>query len=332
MQKVYIIAEAGVNHNGDINIAKALIDAASDAKADAVKFQSFKAKNLTSKIAPKAAYQMQTTNPAQTQYEMLKALELSYDDHIELIKHAKSRKIEFLSTPFCIDSANMLNILGVSKFKIPSGEITNLPLLRHIAKFNKPIILSTGMSSLNEISQALNVLTEQISLENITILHTNTEYPTPFEDANLKAMLTIANEFKTKFGYSDHTLGIAVPIAAAALGASVIEKHFTLDKTQSGPDHKASLEPNELKEMVKGIREIQLALGDGIKRPSQSELKNIAIARKSIVAKCDIKKGEILNEQNLTTKRASPPGISPMRWDEIVGQKAQKEYKEDDII
>lgn len=332
MQKVYIIAEAGVNHNGDLNTAKKLIDEAKKAGADAVKFQTFKAENLASKTALKAAYQKQTTDSKQSQYEMLKALELSIESHTKLIEHAKNIGIEFLSTPFDIDSANLLFELGLSKFKIPSGELTNLPLLRTIAKFKKPIILSTGMATMAEIRDAFNILTTNVALEDITILHANTEYPTPFCDVNLKAMVSIGAEFGVKFGYSDHTLGIAVPIAAVALGASVIEKHFTLDKTQPGPDHKASLEPNELAQMVAGIRAIELALGDGIKSPSPSEIKNINIARKSIVAKFDIKKGEIFTDDNITTKRTTPVGISPMKWDKIIGTLAQKNYKKDEII
>ncbi|WP_086298605.1 N-acetylneuraminate synthase [Campylobacter devanensis] len=332
MQKVYIIAEAGVNHNGDLNTAKKLIDEAKKAGADAVKFQTFKAENLASKTALKATYQKQTTDSKQSQYEMLKALELSIKSHTKLIEHTKNIGIEFLSTPFDIDSANLLFELGLSKFKIPSGELTNLPLLRTIAKFKKPIILSTGMATMAEIWDAFNILTTNVALEDITILHANTEYPTPFCDVNLKAMVSIGAEFGVKFGYSDHTLGIAVPIAAVALGASVIEKHFTLDKTQPGPDHKASLEPNELAQMVAGIRAIELALGDGIKSPSPSEIKNINIARKSIVAKFDIKKGEIFTDDNITTKRTTPVGISPMKWDEIIGTPAQKNYKKDEII
>lgn len=332
MQKVYIIAEAGVNHNGDLNTAKKLIDEAKKAGADAVKFQTFKAENLASKTALKADYQKQTTDSKQSQYEMLKALELSIESHTKLIEHTKNIGIEFLSTPFDIDSANLLFELGLSKFKIPSGELTNLPLLRTIAKFKKPIILSTGMATMAEIRDVFNILTTNVALEDITILHANTEYPTPFCDVNLKAMVSIGAEFGVKFGYSDHTLGIAVPIAAVALGASVIEKHFTLDKTQPGPDHKASLEPNELAQMVAGIRAIELALGDGIKSPSPSEIKNINIARKSIVAKFDIKKGEIFTDDNITTKRTTPVGISPMKWDEIIGTPAQKNYKKDEII
>lgn len=332
MKKVYIIAEAGVNHNGNLDTAKALIDEAYKAGADAVKFQTFKAKNLASKTAQKAAYQKQTTNANQNQYQMLKQLELSYNDHIQLISHAKSLGIDFLSTAFDIDSANELFSLNLKAFKIPSGEITNLPLLRTIAKFQKPIILSTGMATMDEIAAAMRVFKDYIKLEDITILHANTEYPTPFCDVNLLAMNSIAKEFGVKFGYSDHTLGIAVPIAAVALGATMIEKHFTLDKNQPGPDHKASLEPDELKAMVEGIRAIELALGDGIKRPSPSEIANINIARKSIVAKCDIAKGEIFTEQNITTKRTTPPGINPMRWDKIIGTIAQKDYKEDEII
>ncbi|ARR01124.1 N-acetylneuraminate synthase [Campylobacter porcelli] len=332
MQKVYIIAEAGVNHNGSLDIAKALIDEAYRAGADAVKFQTFKAENLASKTALKASYQKQTTNANQSQYDMLKALELSYDDHVELISHAKSLGIDFLSTAFDIDSANMLYELGIKSFKIPSGEITNLPLLRTIAKFQKPIILSTGMATMSEIGDALSILTQYTKLENITILHANTQYPTPFCDVNLKAMNSIGAEFGVKFGYSDHTLGIYVPIGAVALGASVIEKHFTLDKTQNGPDHKASSEPNELKMMVDGIRAMEASLGDGIKRPSPSEIENINIVRKSIVAKRDIIKGEILNEQNITTKRSLLIGISPMKWDKVIGQIAKKDYKKDEII
>ncbi|ARQ97965.1 legionaminic acid synthase [Campylobacter lanienae NCTC 13004] len=332
MQKVYIIAEAGVNHNGSLDSAKALIDEAYRAGANAVKFQTFKAENLASKTALKASYQKQTTNANQSQYDMLKALELSYDDHVELISHAKSLGIDFLSTPFDIDSANMLYELGIKSFKIPSGEITNLPLLRTIAKFQKPIILSTGMATMSEISDALSILTQYTKLENITILHANTQYPTPFCDVNLKAMNSIGAQFGVKFGYSDHTLGIYVPIGAVALGASVIEKHFTLDKTQNGPDHKASLEPNELKMMVDGIRAIEASLGDGIKRPSPSEIENINIVRKSIVAKRDIIKGEILNEQNIITKRSLLIGISPMKWDKVIGQIAKKDYKKDEII
>lgn len=332
MQKVYIIAEAGVNHNGDLNTAKKLIDEAKKAGADAVKFQTFKAENLASKTALKADYQKQTTDSKQSQYEMLKALELSIESHTKLIEHTKNIGIEFLSTPFDIDSANLLFELGLSKFKIPSGELTNLPLLRTIAKFKKPIILSTGMATMAEIRDVFNILTTNVAIEDITILHANTEYPTPFCDVNLKAMVSIGAEFGVKFGYSDHTLGIAVPIAAVALGASVIEKHFTLDKTQPGPDHKASLEPNELAQMVAGIRAIELALGDGIKSPSPSEIKNINIARKSIVAKFDIKKGEIFTDDNITTKRTTPAGISPMKWDEIIGTPAQKNYKKDEII
>lgn len=332
MQKVYIIAEAGVNHNGDLNTAKKLIDEAKKAGADAVKFQTFKAENLVSKTALKADYQKQTTDSKQSQYEMLKALELSIESHTKLIEHTKNIGIEFLSTPFDIDSANLLFELGLSKFKIPSGELTNLPLLRTIAKFKKPIILSTGMATMAEIKDAFNILTTNVALEDITILHANTEYPTPFCDVNLKAMVNIGAEFGVKFGYSDHTLGIAVPIAAVALGASVIEKHFTLDKTQPGPDHKASLEPNELAQMVAGIRAIELALGDGIKSPSPSEIKNINIARKSIVAKFDIKKGEIFTDDNITTKRTRPAGISPMKWDKIIGTPAQKNYKKDETI
>jgi len=317
MKKVFIIAEAGVNHNGSIEIAKKLIDVAASSGADAVKFQTFKAENLVSKNAKKAQYQKQTTNKEETQFDMLKKLELDFHTHKKLLAYCKTKNIMFLSTPFDIDSIDLLNVLGLEIFKIPSGEITNLPYLRHIGKLGKKVILSTGMANIGEID--------------ITILHANTEYPTPMEDVNLKAMLTIGKTFDVAFGYSDHTLGIEVDIAAVALGASCIEKHFTLDKTMQGPDHKASLEPNELKAMVSAIRNIELALGSGIKKPSKSESKNKNIVRKSIVAKCDIKKGDILSEDNLAIKRPGN-GISPMRWDEIIGSFALKDYKEDDLI
>lgn len=332
MNKVFIIAEAGVNHNGSVEIAKKLIDVAVEAGADAVKFQTFKAEKLVSKNTQKAEYQKQTTDKNESQFEMIKKLELDIEAHEKLITYCKTRNIMFLSTPFDHDSINLLNNLGLEVFKIPSGEITNLPYLRHIGNLNKKVILSTGMANLGEIESALDILSSAgTKRENITVLHANTEYPTPIEDVNLKAMVTIGNAFGVKFGYSDHTLGIEVPIAAVALGASVVEKHFTLDKNMEGPDHKASLEPDKLKAMVSAIRNIVKALGSGIKKPSKSELKNMHMARKSIVAIRDIKMGEILNEGNLAIKRPGS-GISPMRWDEIMGTIAKKDYKEDELI
>ncbi|WP_418186791.1 N-acetylneuraminate synthase [Aliarcobacter lanthieri] len=332
MKKVFIIAEAGVNHNGSIELAKKLIDVAVESGVDAVKFQTFKAENLISKNAQKADYQKQTTDKDESQFEMIKKLELDVATHKELISYCKTKNIMFLSTPFDHDSIELLNDLGLEIFKIPSGEITNLPYLRHIGKLNKEVILSTGMADIGEIEDAMDILIDAgTKKDNITVLHANTEYPTPMEDVNLKAMVTIGNTFDVSFGYSDHTLGIEVPIAAVSLGASCIEKHFTLDKTMEGPDHKASLEPNELKDMVRAIRNIELALGSSVKKPSPSENKNKPIARKSIVARCDIKKGEILSENNLSIKRPGN-GISPMRWDEIIGSVAQKDYKEDELI
>ena len=332
MKKVFIIAEAGVNHNGSIELAKKLIDVAVVAGADAVKFQTFKAENLVSKNAQKADYQKQTTNSEESQFDMIKKLELDVQTHKILMDYCKEKKIMFLSTPFDHDSIELLNDLGLEIFKIPSGEITNLPYLRHIGELNKKVILSTGMTDIGEIEDAMDILISAgTKKENIIVLHANTEYPTPMEDVNLKAMVTIGKTFDVDFGYSDHTLGIEVDIAAVAMGACCIEKHFTLDKTMEGPDHKASLEPDELKAMVKAIRNIELALGNGIKKPSKSESKNISIARKSIVAKGEIKKGEIFSTNNLAVKRPAN-GISPMRWDEIIGTVATKDYKEDELI
>ena len=327
--KTFIIAEAGVNHNGDINLAKKLIDVAVEAGVDAVKFQTFKAEEVISEYAPMAEYQKKNIGKEESQLDMVKKLELIYEDFKELKNYCDEKGIIFLSTPFDIDSARFLKDLGLEIFKIPSGEITNYPLLKEIGSYKKKIILSTGMANLGEIEDALDILMENgTRRENITVLHCNTEYPTPFEDVNLKAMLTIKEAFKVNVGYSDHTLGIEVPIAAASLGATVIEKHFTLDKNLPGPDHKASLEPHELKEMVKAIRNIEKALGNGIKKSSKSEEKNINIARKSIVAKRDIKKGETLTEENLTTKRPGN-GISPMQWNKIIGKKAYKDIPKD---
>ena len=331
-KKVYIIAEAGVNHNGSLKLAKQLIDIASCAGIDAVKFQSFKASNLVSENAKKAEYQKETTNQHESQFDMLKKLELKKETHLELIKYSKEKNIEFLSTPFDLESIDLLDDLGLNIFKIPSGEITNLPYLRKIGSLKKEVILSTGMSNLQEIKDALDILIESgTQKDNITILHANTEYPTPYEDVNLNAMRTISKEFNIKVGYSDHTLGIEVPIAAVAMGATIIEKHFTIDKTLDGPDHKASLDSDELKAMVCGIRNIENALGNGIKQASKSESKNICIVRKSIVASKDIKKGEIFTEKNITTKRPGN-GISPMKWDDIVGSIATKNYIKDELI
>jgi len=330
--KVFIIAEAGVNHNGSIDFAKNLIDVAVNSGADAVKFQTFKAKNLVSVNAPKAEYQKQTTNSSESQFNMIKKLELNEDIHKELIAYCKEVNITFLSTPFDNESANLLFKLGLQIFKIASGEITNLPFLKHIGSLNKKIILSTGMSTLEEIAGAITILTDSGSQkENITVLHATTMYPTPMEDVNLNAMQTIKNKFNVSVGYSDHTLGIEVDIAAVAMGATIIEKHFTLDKKMEGPDHKASLEPDELKSMVDAIRNIEKAMGDGVKRPAISEKSNIDIARKSIVANKEIKKGQIFSENNITTKRPGT-GTSPMEWDFIIGKVAKRDYKIDDFL
>lgn len=332
MSKVFIIAEAGVNHNGSVALAKKLIDVAAEAGVDAVKFQTFKTENLVSKNAEKAKYQKETTDKEESQFDMIKKLELDIDTHHELMAYCTTKNIMFLSTPFDHDSIDMLDELGLEIFKIPSGEITNLPYLHHIGSLNKKVILSTGMADMGEIEDALDILTEAgTKKENITVLHANTMYPTPMEDVNLRAMITIGNTFDIQFGYSDHTLGIEVDIAAVAMGATVIEKHFTLDKNMEGPDHKASLEPDELVAMVKSIRNIEKALGSSIKKPSKSEKPNMAIARKSIVASRSIRKGEIFNTDNMTIKRPGN-GISPIRWDEVVGTVAQKDYIEDELI
>lgn len=332
MNKVFIIAEAGVNHNGSLDLAKELVDVAAEAGADAVKFQTFKADKLVSKRAQKAEYQKQTTSVAESQYEMIKKLELDESAHHELIRHCKEKQIMFLSTPFDHDSIELLSNLGIPIFKIPSGEITNLPYLRHIGRLGKEVILSTGMADLGEIEDALDVLIQAgVPKEKITVLHATTEYPCPIEEVNLRAMLTIRAAFGVKVGYSDHTQGIEVPIAAAAIGACVIEKHFTLDRAMEGPDHKASLEPKELRAMVQSIRHITQAMGDGLKKASKSEAKNMVIARKSIVAAHAIKTGEVFSADNITVKRPGN-GICPMRWDEVVGQVAQRDYQSDDLI
>lgn len=334
MKHTIIIAEAGVNHNGSIENAFKLIDVAVDAGVDYVKFQTFKTDKLVSVIAKKADYQIDNTkNADESQLEMLQKLELSEDDHEKLIKYCKQKNIQFFSTAFDLVSLQYLSEIGLDMVKIPSGEITNLPYLRLAAKLFGKVILSTGMATLEDIRSALNVFLDAgTAKDNITILHCNTEYPTPMLDVNLKAMLTIGEEFGTAIGYSDHTLGIEVPIAAVALGATMIEKHFTLDRNLPGPDHIASLEPNELKAMVSAIRNIELAMSaNGLKEPSKSELKNIAIARKSIVAKKDIKKGEVFTEENLTVKRPGE-GISPMKWDQIIGTEATFDFLADDLI
>lgn len=328
INRVLIIAEAGVNHNGDLNKAKELIDVAANAGVDFVKFQTFKADDLVSKEAKKASYQINNTrDDNDSQYDMLKKLELSESDHTALIKYANSKGIEFFSTAFDVKGLEYLNSLGFSMFKVPSGEITNYPYLKKIASFGKPVILSTGMASLKEIDEALQVLTsEGLTKREITVLHCNTEYPTPMKDVNLKAMNTISGEFDVEVGYSDHTLGIEVPIAAVALGAIVIEKHFTLDRKLQGPDHRASLEPNELTAMVKAIRNIEIAIqGNGIKEPSSSEEKNIGIARKSIHTKNELKKGSILKEEDLIPLRPGD-GISPMEWENIIGKELLVDY------
>ena len=332
MNKTFIIAEAGVNHNGNLEMAMQMVDVAVAAGADAVKFQTFKAEKVIAVNAPKAGYQKETTGSDESQLEMVKKLELDETAHTKLHQYCQHKGIQFLSTPFDLESIDLLNRLGLKVFKIPSGEITNLPYLKKLGALKKRLILSTGMADLGEIKDALDVLTESgTPLENITVLHCNTEYPTPFEDVNLRAMLTIGHVFGVAVGYSDHTPGIEVAIAAVALGAVVLEKHFTLDRNLPGPDHKASLEPDELKAMVQAIRNIEKALGAGIKKPSPSELKNMPVARKSIVAAAPIKKGEAFTEMNITVKRPGT-GITPMRWDEIIGRKAAKPYQKDDLI
>lgn len=334
MSQVVIIAEAGVNHNGSMESAFKLVDAAVEAGVDYVKFQTFKSEKLVSRSAKKAEYQVENTgNAAESQLEMLKKLELSHEQHEQLITYCNEKGIQFFSTAFDLESLQYLQEIGSDLVKIPSGEINNLPYLRKAAQLFSKVILSTGMATMDEIRAALQVFLDAgITKEKITILHCNTEYPTPFHDVNLKAMRHIGDEFGTAIGYSDHTLGIEVPIAAVALGAKAIEKHFTLDKTMEGPDHAASLEPHELKAMVAAIRNVEQAVaGSGQKEPSTSEKKNIAIARKSIVAKKDIKKGSIFTEENITVKRPGT-GISPMLWDDVMGKAAKKDFAEDELI
>lgn len=326
---VYIIAEAGVNHNGSFELACRLVDAAKTAGVDCIKFQTFKSKNLVSHSAQKADYQKGTTGDG-SQVDMLKKLELSYIDFLKLKEYCDKAGITFLSTPFDFDSIEFLNSIEMPFWKIPSGEITNLPYLLALAKTGKPVVMSTGMCEMAEIEAAIRVLREN-GTKGIKLLHCNTEYPTPFEDVNLKAMQTMRDAFDLEVGYSDHTKGIEVPVAAVALGATVIEKHFTLDRNMEGPDHKASLEPDELAIMVQSIRHIEKALGKGDKTPSPSEKKNIAVARKSIVAKRMIKAGEELTEENITVKRPGS-GISPMKWFDVIGTIAVKDFQEDELI
>lgn len=329
MAKVLIIAEAGVNHNGDINLARQLVDKAKEAGADIIKFQTFKLDSIVSKFAEMADYQKDNIGIVESQKEMLKKITLPYEAFLELYKYCNKKDIQFLSTPFDIGSIHFLNDM-VPFWKIPSGEVTNYPYLVEIAKTGKPVIMSTGMCELQEIDEAIKVLKTN-GTSDITLLHCNTQYPTPYKDVNLRAMETLRNRYKVKVGYSDHTKGIEVPIAAVALGAEVIEKHFTLDKNLPGPDHKASLEPNELAAMVSSIRNIEEALGSPNKTVSDSERENIAIARKSIVAAKNIKKGEVLTVDNLTTKRPGT-GLSPMRWNDVLGSKAIRDFVEDEVI
>jgi N,N'-diacetyllegionaminate synthase len=331
--RTLIIAEAGVNHNGSMDLAKKLIDAAVNAGVDIVKFQTFKAEKIASKKAGKAEYQKQTTGESESQLAMLKKLELGEEDHDELIAYCAAKNITFLSTPFDRESIDLLKAKGITIGKVPSGEITNLPYLEAMAKAFEKIILSTGMALMEEVKAAVEVLLKAGTLKkNLTVLHCNTEYPTPMRDVNLKAMHYIKDELDLNIGYSDHTLGIEVPIAAVALGATIIEKHFTLDRTMEGPDHRASLEPQELKAMVAAIRNVELAIeGSGVKEPSASEIKNIAIARKSIVAARPIRKGEILSEDKLAVKRPGT-GISPMMWYQVRGTEAVKDFDTDELI
>ena len=329
---VLVIAEAGVNHNGDLALARRLIDAAANAGADLVKFQTFKAELLATPTALKAEYQKQTTDRNESQYNMLKRLELTHDMHVRLIEHCNDRGIDFFSTGFDISSVEFLVELGLDRFKVPSGEITNLPYLRHIGHYGKPVILSTGMATLGEIDAALEILQHSgTSLSLITVLHCNTEYPTPMVDVNLRAMLSIREAFGVAVGYSDHTSGIEVAIAAVALGATVIEKHITLDCNLPGPDHRASLEPEAFNARVKAIRNIEQALGDGRKRPSSSEEKNRGIARKSLVAATSISAGDKFTTDNMTTKRPGT-GISPMCWDEVLGTVSSRDFLVNELI
>tara|TARA_Y100000590_G_scaffold470735_1_gene668995 strand:- start:2378 stop:3379 length:1002 start_codon:yes stop_codon:yes gene_type:complete len=328
-KKTLIIAEAGVNHNGSIKNAKKLIDVASDAGADIIKFQTFSPEDIVLRNTKKAQYQRKGSKRNQTQYQMLKKLELKFSEHIELFKYCKKKKIEFLSTAFDFKSINLLKKLRLKRNKIPSGEITNYPYLKEIAKISKPILLSTGMSTYREISEALNILKK--SKNYITLLHCNSAYPTPYKDVNLKVLNEMRKRFNLPVGYSDHTLGYEVSLAAVVLGASVIEKHITLNRKMKGPDHSSSLEPSEIKAMVKAIRNIEQSMGHSKKKPTKSEFKNIFFSRKSIVAKTNINKGDKFSEYNLTTKRPAK-GLSPMKWTKIIGKKSNRNYKKEDLI
>lgn len=330
--KTLIIAEAGVNHNGDMELAKKLIAVAAEAGADLVKFQTFVASNIISKTAPKAEYQKGATDPEESQQDMVRKLELTKENHFELINECERKGIGFFSTAFDLESIDLLDAFESEIVKVPSGELTNLPYLRYLTRHGKPVLLSTGMANLGEIEAAIGAIElAGTPRDKITVLHCTTEYPTPMEDVNLRAMSNIGNALGVKVGYSDHTPGIEIPVAAVALGATVIEKHFTLDRNLPGPDHRASLEPDELKAMVAGIRNIERALGDGIKRPSSSELKNKPIARKSLVAARTIKAGELFSSDNITPKRPGT-GISPMKWDEVIGRAAPRDFSEDELI
>jgi N,N'-diacetyllegionaminate synthase len=328
--ETYIIAEAGVNHNGDFATACRLVDAAKAAGANCVKFQTFRAEELVSVHAEQAAYQRASMTGTSTQLEILKSLELTESDFKNLQAYCAKIGINFLSTPFDLESIAFLDTLGVPFWKIPSGEVTNLPYLLAIAKTKKPVVMSTGMCGLDEIRTTVKILTDN-GTPDIILLQCNTEYPTPYEDVNLRAIQTLQKEFGLKVGYSDHTPGIEIPIAAAAMGAVIIEKHFTLDRTKKGPDHKASIEPEELMAMVRGIRNVERALGDGVKSVRASERKNLDVARKSIVARCAISRGEPLTEKNITTKRPGN-GVSPMRWFEALGRPASRDYEKDELI
>ena len=330
MKHTFIIAEAGDNHNGSFELALKLVDKAVEAGADCVKFQTFVTENVISKFAEKAEYQKENTGSDESQFDMVKKLELSFEQFREIQKYCQKKGIMFLSTPFDLDSIDFLQEIGIPFWKIPSGEITNLPYLEKIAHTGKDIVMSTGMCTMREIEEGLQIL-QKNGAGKIVLLHCNTEYPTPYSDVNLRAMQTLREKFQVPVGYSDHTKGIEVPIAAVACGASVIEKHFTLDHNMEGPDHKASLEPEELTEMVKAIRNIELAMGSSEKFPTESEKKNIEIARKSIVAKRTIKKGEVLSEDNLYIKRPGN-GISPMKWYDVLGTVAVKDFQEDELI
>lgn len=330
MHKVKIIAEAGVNHNGSLDLAKKMVDVAKEAGADYVKFQTFRPEKLASRFAEKANYQKETTDRSESQQEMLRKLILSDQEYVDLSEYCKKKNIGFISTPFEIDSLKFLFNIDMDFWKIPSGEVTNYPFLVEVAKTSKPVVLSTGMSNLEEVKQAVRVLKEN-GTTRISLLHCNTQYPTPYEDVNLSAMITLKETFGCEVGYSDHTPGIEIPIAAVAMGATIIEKHFTLDRNMEGPDHKASLEPNELKAMIDAIRHIAVSLGSGVKQASGSEIANIGVVRKSIVAARTIKKGDIFSNENLTTKRPGT-GISPMEWNNLLGQPAIKDFEEDELI